>query len=165
MDEETVLWEGSPSQILNLHVFIMCALLAGAFIGAAMLFRDKMSGPTPYILGGLALIPVVFAIARYLQLKCRRYQLTSERLRLRTGVLSRRTDEIELYRVKDYVLHEPFALRMFGLSNLVLSTTDDTNPRINLQAIHRGESLRDLFRKHVEICREKKRVHITEFEG
>jgi len=31
------------------------------------------------------------------------------------GVLTRRTDELELYRVKDITLVEPFFLRLFGL--------------------------------------------------
>ena len=165
MDEETTVWEGSPSQILNLHVFILCGLAAGALIGVAIVFRDRLSPPFAYVLAGAAVVPILFAFVKWLQIKCRRYQLTTERLKMRHGVLSRQTEELELYRVKDYVLMEPLWLRMFGLANISLTTNDDTNPRVLLQAVPDGDSLRDQFRKHVEICRQKKGVRITEFEG
>ena len=40
MDEERTLWEGTPSQIINLPLFILCALLAGALIGAGWAPRE-----------------------------------------------------------------------------------------------------------------------------
>ncbi len=37
-------------------------------------------------------------------------------------------NELELYRVKDIVLNEPFLLRLVGLSNIVLVTSDRSTP-------------------------------------
>ena len=165
MDEETTIWEGNPSQVLNFGVFLLCGLIAGALIGTALVFWNKLTPPFPLVLAGLALLPILYALTRWLKIKCERYQLTSERLRLRSGILSRQTDEIELYRVKDYVLLEPFWLRLFGLGNISLTTNDDANPRVTLHAVPEGEQLRDQFRKYVELCRQKKGVRITEFEG
>jgi len=164
MEEEKPVWQGNPSQLLNLHVFLMCLLLGGVLIFGAIYFREKLGAPWPYVIGALALIPFGVAIARYLQTKFWRYELTSERLRIRRGVLSRRTDEIELYRVKDYVLSEPFVLRMFGLGDIVLTTTDDANRTVLLKAVRRPTSLRDEIRKHVEVRRQVKGVRITEME-
>ena len=164
MDEETMIWEGNPSQLLNFGVFLLCGLIAGALIGAALVF-DTLAPPFPLVLGGLAAVPLLYALIQWLKIKCERYELTSERLRLRTGVLSRKTDEIELYRVKDYVLIEPFWLRLFGLGNIKLTTNDDANPQVTLRAVPQGDKLRDEFRKYVELCRQKKGVRITEFEG
>lgn len=164
MDEEKPVWQGNPSQLLNLHVFLICLLLGGVLIFGAVHFRGSLQPPWPYVIGGLALIPLGYALFRYLQTKFWRYELTSERLRIRRGVLSRRTDEIELYRVKDYVLSEPFALRMFGLGDIVLTTTDDANRTVLLKAIHRPGRLRDEIRKNVETRRQVKGVRITEME-
>ena len=164
MEEEKPVWQGNPSQILNLHVFLMCLLLGGVLIFGAIFFRQNLTAPWPYVIGALALIPFGVAIARYLQTRFWRYELTSERLRIRRGVLSRRTDEIELYRVKDYVLSEPFVLRMFGLGDIVLTTTDDANRTVLLKAVHRPTALRDEIRKHVEVRRQVKGVRITEME-
>ena len=165
MDEETMIWEGHPSQLLNFGTFILCGLLAGVLAGLALVFWDRLGAPFPFIILGVALIPLLYAIARWLQVKCQRYQLTTERLRLRSGVLSRHTHEVELYRVKDYLLLEPFWLRLFGLSNVSLTTTDDSNPLVVLRAVPDGDDIRDQLRKHVELCRQRKNVRITEFEG
>jgi uncharacterized membrane protein YdbT with pleckstrin-like domain len=164
MEEEKPLWQGNPSQILNLHIFLLCALVAGGLLFAAFFFWPSPGSPGMYIVGGLAIVPLGFAFVRYLQTKFWRYELTTERLRIRSGILSRRTDEIELYRVKDYVLHEPLALRMFGLGDIALTTTDDANRNVLLRAIRRPDALRDEIRKYVEMRRQAKGVRITEME-
>src|SRR5262245_57574993 len=106
MEEERSVWQGNPSQILNLHTFALCALAATALLFVAFSFRANLGQTAAFAIAGAAIVPVLFAFIKWLQIKCRRYELTTERLRLRRGVLSRQTDEIELYRVKDYVLHE-----------------------------------------------------------
>jgi len=164
MDEEKPIWQGSPSQILNLHIFLLCGLAAAALITVAVVFRGSLAFPIAYIVGGAAIIPLLIAFVKWLQLKFTRYELTTERLRLRRGILSRSTDQVELYRVRDYVLQEPFVLRMFGAGDILLQTDDDTNPTVLLRAIPRPGWLRDEIRKNVEIRRDVKRVRITELE-
>ncbi len=162
--EEKTLWDGSPSQIINLPVFLVCALAIGALLGAAFYFRDKGTA-TVAVLGGLAAVPFLIAVFRWMRTRACRYHLTSERLQMTTGILSRKTEDLELYRVKDYHLIEPFSMRMFGLADVVLNTNDDANPTVVLKAISGGGGLRDEIRKNVEICRDRKRVRITELES
>jgi uncharacterized membrane protein YdbT with pleckstrin-like domain len=102
--------------------------------------------------------------AKWLRNRCRRYQVTTERIHLRQGVFARKTDDLELYRIRDYVLDEPFFLRLFGLGNVVLSTDDQTSPNLVIRAVPQVETLRDQIRKHVEICRTRKGVRIAELE-
>lgn len=164
MDEETTIWQGHPSQILNLHIFLLCGLAVAGLLTAATVYRESLGVPWAYIVGGLAIIPFLFAFVKWLQVKFQRYELTTERLRMRRGIFSRTTDEIELYRVKDYVLREPLSLRLWGVGDIALTTTDDANPSVLLRAVHQPEALRDQIRKHVEVRREVKRVRITEME-
>jgi uncharacterized membrane protein YdbT with pleckstrin-like domain len=163
--EEKTVWEGHSSQVLHLPLFLLCGLAAGVLLGGALLVHTKGGVPTfSLALAGVALIPILIAFSKWTQNRCRLYQITTERIHVRRGVLSRKTDELELYRVKDYVLSEPFFLRMFGLGNIVLSTTDDVNRVLVLQAIPNIVSLRDQIRKNVENCRTRKNVRITEIE-
>jgi uncharacterized membrane protein YdbT with pleckstrin-like domain len=164
MDEEQLVWQGSPSQFLNFHVFLLCGLAMAGLIAIAVAFRQNLGVPMAYIVAGAAIIPFLIVLMKWLQIRFLRYELTTERLRLSQGVLSRSTDQVELYRVKDYILREPFLLRMFGLGDVVLETTDDSNPTVLLRAIHQPGSVRDQIRKHVEIRRDAKRVRITELE-
>ena len=89
---------------------------------------------------------------------------TTERIKVTRGVFSRQTEEIELYRLRDYTLVEPFWLRLFGLGNIVITTGDQSAPSLIIEAIPEAGQLRDEIRKHVEIRRDRKRVRLTEFE-
>ena len=133
-NEEELVWTGSPSQILNLPTYLICGVLFWL------------------------VVPVFVAIWKWLVLRNVRYELTSERLKVRQGVLNKRLDELELYRVRDYNIEQPFWLRIFSLASITLRTSDTTHPVIVLRAIRDGEHVRELIRKYVEECRVKKRV-------
>jgi len=134
MTQEELVWSGSPSQILNLPVFVACGLLF------------------------FLVIPIFIALWKWLVLRNTRYELTSERLRIRQGVLNKELDELELYRVRDYRIEQPLVLRIFSLANITLRTSDTSHPYIVLRAIRDGEHVREQIRKYVEECRVKKRV-------
>lgn len=134
MAQEEVVWTGSPSQILNVPVYVVCGLLFWL------------------------VVPVFIALWKWLVLRNIRYELTTERLRIRQGVLNKSLDELELYRVRDYRLEQPFWLRLFSLANITLTSSDSSHPLVVLRAIRDGEAVRERIRRHVEECRVKKRV-------
>lgn len=152
---EEILWKGSPSQVLNLGRFLLALVLA-AGIGVGGVFF-----PPAWI--GL-LVPLVWAIWEYLKVRCRVYELTTERLRLYQGVINQRIDEVELYRVKDTRILKPFWYRIFGLSTLFLDTSDRSFPKVKIDAISDAESVRETLRKQVEYWRDRKRVREVDFE-
>ena len=98
---------------------------------------------------------VIPPIIVYLKTRFTIYELSTERFIEKTGVLSQKIQEIELYRVRDYTIHKPFIMRLFGLGNLTLVTSDKSSPRIHLKAISNVENVRDMFRKQVEESRKK----------
>jgi uncharacterized membrane protein YdbT with pleckstrin-like domain len=85
-------------------------------------------------------------------------------VRIRQGVFSKRTDELELYRVKDSTVLEPFWQRLFGLGNIVITTNDTTSPTLILEALPEAAQTREQLRAAVEQCRDRKRVRIAELE-
>jgi uncharacterized membrane protein YdbT with pleckstrin-like domain len=137
---DELVWAGSPSQIVNLPVFIICGVFCWL------------------------VVPIFVALWKWLVVHNIRYELTTERLKLREGVLNRVLDEIELYRVRDYRLEQPFFLRIFSLGNIVIRTTDATNPIVILRAIRDGEHVLELVRRHVEECRARKNVRAIDLE-
>src|SRR5215510_13537316 len=140
MDEETTVWQGSSSQALKLHVYILCALFCWL------------------------IVPIFIALYQWLKVRSRVYEVTTQRIRIRTGIFSKRTDELELYRVKDTTLLEPFWVRLFGLGNIEVTTHDVTTPVVMLEGIPQANWLREELRKNIEICRDKKRVRMAELE-
>ncbi len=140
MAQEEDVWSGTPSQVTNL----------GSFIFLGILF--------------FMVIPLFIILWKWLVTKNIKYELTTERLRTRSGVLNKKMDELELYRVKDYKVDRPLFLRIFGLGNLVLETSDRSSPIVMIKAIPDAEELREKVRTCVETRRDAKRVREVDFE-
>ncbi len=159
MTQENSFWKGSPSQWLNLGPFTAALLAAaGILIGAIV------SGPFfPLVLTALV-VPAGYMLWRYLVVRTQVFELTSERLRITRGVINQKIDEIELYRVKDSQMIRPWWMRLTGLASIALETSDRTLPQLVIPAIHGGETVRELLRKHVELERDRKRVRETDFD-
>lgn len=74
-----------------------------------------------------------------------RYYLTEDKLIIETGFLSRREEEIRLYRILDITLQRPFAQRLFGLGTVHLCTADHSTPEIDIRRIKSQGSSRRCF--------------------
>jgi uncharacterized membrane protein YdbT with pleckstrin-like domain len=156
MSDEKTIFLGSSSQVLNVDVFGGCGLGGVALLVLSALFWW----------GFLLLLPVPIGIAawKWLELKSRVYEVTTERIKVSRGIFSKRTDELELYRVKDLTLIEPFFFRMFGLGSVIITTNDASTPMLTIHAVKRVKELREGLRQAVEVCRDKKRVRLAELE-
>lgn len=140
MTQEETVWRGSPSQVINLGTFIGWGLLVWL------------------------VFPLFIMVWKWLEVKNIQYELTSQRLRTRSGILNKKIDDLELYRVKDYRLDQPFFLRIFSLGNLVLETSDKSHPLVVLKAIRDAEQVKEKLRAQVEVLRDKKRVREMDFD-
>jgi membrane protein YdbS with pleckstrin-like domain len=118
---------------------------------------------SPYILILLA-VPIFIAGKRYLQTKCRIYELTTERLKTTEGVFSKVTDTLELYRVKDIETRQPFLYRLCGIENVQLNTSDTSSPFVLAEAIPHQVGLADKIRNQVETIRQQKGVREIDVE-
>jgi uncharacterized membrane protein YdbT with pleckstrin-like domain len=79
-------------------------------------------------------------------------------------VFNKSTDQIELYRIKDIRLYESFFMRLFGLGNILIITSDKTYHHLNLNAIKEPEIVKDLLRQAVEEIREIKKVREIDYK-
>jgi len=132
--KEETLWEGRPSQWVNLGVYALCLLTC------------------------VLIVPLFIAAWRWLKISTTRYELTSERILLTTGVFSKQLDELELYRVRDIRIVQSFWLRLVGAGDVVLTTSDQTTPTFTFRAVKQPRNLSDAVRTHVEACRQAKGV-------
>lgn len=120
--------------------------------------------PGQFILVGLAVLAFIYVLAVVFIVKATRYEVTNERIRIRTGIMTKRTEELELYRAMDTSLIEPLTMRMFGLGTVEVRTVDASSPTVMLEAVHKARQLREDLRKCIEECRDRKRVRMTEFD-
>jgi uncharacterized membrane protein YdbT with pleckstrin-like domain len=155
MTEENILWKGSPSQWLNLGPFTVAVLLAAGIVAGGLFFPPAFAGLT---------LPVLYVVWKYLTVRTRGFELTSERLKITSGVINQHVDEIELYRVKDSQLLRSWWMRLTGLASINLETSDRSMPSLVIPAIRDGGEMRELLRRQVEIQRDKKRVRELDFD-
>lgn len=130
MTPETHVWQGTPSQWTNFVPFLLCILI----------------------------IPIPWAVYRWLKVRCTKFALSTQRLRIETGILSKVYDDLEIYRVKDITLLQPFVQRIVGLGTIRLVTSDASHPIVMLAAIPDGQEVRDLIRETVEKMRRERGV-------
>jgi uncharacterized membrane protein YdbT with pleckstrin-like domain len=151
---ETLLWKGHSSQWVHFWYYFFCVIVAGGFGIAATITAPVTAGLS--FLG--LIVPVLMWVVRWWMTKCTSYELTSQRLKIASGVLNRKLDELELFRVKDYAMDQPLFLRMVGLGNLTLITSDASSPQVFIKAIPAVEEVREKLRTAVQAERDRKRV-------
>ena len=136
MTDEQIQWTGHPSQWQNLGWFLACLLV----------------------------VPIPFALWKWLETRHTVYTLTDQRLKFTRGVLTRTTEDLELYRVRDTRFEQGFFERLLGLGRIRLYTTDETSPEIVLPYIAEAEGVREQIRGLVEARRDAKRVRYLDAE-
>ncbi|AFY71287.1 membrane-flanked domain DUF304 [Thalassoporum mexicanum PCC 7367] len=155
--EERVIWRGAPSQILNLGIYALSFLMVIVIIAGAVITKF-------WILLLALLLPLTFAAYHFLQVRSQTFEITTERVRFATGIFNRVTNELELYRVKDITVEEPFFFRLIGLGNVVLDTSDKSTPQLTIPAVGDVNTLRERLRESVEQSRERKGVREIDYE-
>lgn len=152
---ETTFWKGSPSQWLNIGHFSIALIVAVGIVVGGIAFAPAFAA---------LILPVAYALWRYLTVRCLTFELTTERLRITQGVINQNIDEVELYRVKDMVVDRKWWMRLTGLGSLHLKTSDRSLPEVEIPAIRGCIDLREKLRSRVEFMRDKKRVREMDFD-
>jgi uncharacterized membrane protein YdbT with pleckstrin-like domain len=158
---ERPLWSGSPSPLADLPSYV--ALLGAAVVftlGFVVLRRSVgppavVGDPDPrrvfgWLIAAAWAACALSAVALYLRARSVRYELTTERLRVTTGIASTSTEDLELRRVRDSSIRRPALLRMFGLGDVVLVTGDASSPRVTIRAVRDPDTLQSTIRTSVQ---------------
>ncbi|WP_152613603.1 PH domain-containing protein [Inquilinus limosus] len=144
---ETAIWKIRTALRATFYIWVLAIVLA--------VLLGLVGGP-------LAAVPVVLALVwtgwRWLT----SYELTSERLIIRTGFLVRKREEVELFRVRDFSLSRPLHWLVLGLGTIGLTTRDQSAPNILIGPIAMPETRLDELRR-ATVARQN-RVRFREVE-
>lgn len=91
------------------------------------------------------------------------YKITDERLIITKGRLSRKVEEIELYRVKDTGLSQGMRQRLFRIGHVDVTTSDANAPEVTLSDVPNPSKVREILRRAVENRRDAKQVREIDF--
>ena len=167
MIEQTLYFKCRPSQLLNLENFLLTLLFIPIVILMDMMLKEhhlafflpeKLAVHVNRLPVYLSILVMLNLIWQILKVYCISYEIDPEELRYYSGILSRKHEYIELYRIKDFRVEKPMIYRMFGLGDLTIYTSDKTTPVLQLNAISEPEEKYTILRGLVELNRREKHV-------
>ena len=89
------------------------------------------------------------------------YQITTQRIRVERGLLSKTKESVELFRIDHFDIHKPLGMRLLGHAVLDLRSSDTSFPSVIIGGIPNLETLADTLRECA--LHERKRRAVTTF--
>ena len=93
------------------------------------------------------------------------YRLTSERLFIQEGLIGRKQEEIELFRVTDISMEQTPMERILRIGTILVNSTDESMPLAKLENITTPAHYKDLMRKAYRLARTREGMKAGEFIG
>lgn len=134
-----------PSQLVN--------------IGWLLLFLGSVAIGVYFQMYWMGTISGIIWFSKWLIVKCWSFRFHEKTIAERKGVFSVITKEIHYFRVKSVRWHQPFWLRIFGLSNVVLVTSDPLIPILRIYGVRNGNDLVKSVKEEVSRWRRERTVN------
>lgn len=158
-DIEKPLFSGHPAIIYSLGQFVsfVVVLFLAVFVGYNLeSWPDRL-----YLI--LVLVSVCGFIYLYFLLKSlnTQFTITTQRIKVRRGILSQKEESLELFRIDHFEMRKPLMWRLMGNAGLHLYSSDAELSNFYIYAIPQLESLAEKLRE----CqlRERTRRGLTTF--
>ena len=110
---------------------------------------------------GLGILVVLILFLKALNLKMIFYEVTSDRIEFSRGILDRRVDNIDMFRVVDLKMRRSLLDCIFGIGKVELITTDKSDPEFVFEKVRHSRDLYDVIKKaSLEADRQTNVVHL-----
>ena len=86
------------------------------------------------------------------------YTITSERIQIRGGLLSKDHEDIELVRLQDIDFTQRITERMINIGDITLRSTDGSRPEVVLRNVSNPASVHEIIRRAMLDARKRYRV-------
>ena len=127
-------------------------------LGGTAFFREHL-----YYVALAVVLMTVFMLSvlaiRYAMLVCVRWTVEDEMLCRTSGVLSRNTDYIELYRIVDYQESRTLMQRLLGVKTVTVYSTDKSDAVSDILGVPAGMDLVGMLREKVEECKRERNIY------
>ena len=114
-----------------------------------------------YVFFGFAAASGLLYLRLYLKSAATQYTITTQRIKVEYGLLSKVQENLEMFRIDHFELHKPLTWRLLGHARLHLFSSDAEYANFLIKAIPNLESLSNTMRE----CqlRERSRRGLTTF--
>lgn len=91
------------------------------------------------------------------------YRLSTQRLFVVRGLISRKIEELELFRIRDIRVTQSVWERIWRFGKMTVFSTDASSPKFEMEAVPDPLEVKDAIRIHFRTSRLRERVRPTEF--
>lgn len=154
---EETLWKGTPSpKVLIGRVvgLIVIALLIPYAAHWAADHTPDLEQAARIVKVGWVLTAIVFVfqlvrlLTAFMRIRSTLYTITSQRIIIESGILSKAVSEIDLRTIDDTQFFQSLSARMLGIGNVTLVSSDKTTPTFVLRSVENPRTLRETIRAH-----------------
>jgi membrane protein YdbS with pleckstrin-like domain len=159
-----VLWLGRPSVLALSGTFLktacfaaLCSAVCWYPVTKLVTYLPKVSANAARLaqlegwldLGALGLgVAALLALAwRVLSLKSNYYEVTPDRVEWSHGVLDRKVDNLDMFRIVDLKLRRSLLDCLFGIGTVTILTSDESNPQFDFAKVHHCRYLYDTLKQ------------------
>jgi len=158
--ERKMLYEGVPSWKAFLGHYIVTSVFA--LVVVAIIVRvdteSELLQRTWHILVPVAIAAVImFGLVLYR--RSIKFRVTNTIIETERGLLAKRIDVLQLWRCKDVQYKQNLLDRMLGIAHIVVFTSDETTPKIEIVGMPASRQLFEQLRDSIEIQRQHKNVY------
>ena len=139
-----------------LGAFVLCGCLTLICVALAVIERSW----TIFFIG--LVWPVLGGLAAWLRVYGTEYRLYDPYLEVESGILSRRVDQIQLFRVRDLAFHQSILNRLVDVGTVSLSSTDESLPRLEMRGVSGPRAVYRQLQDAVSRSRATQRTMIVE---
>lgn len=93
------------------------------------------------------------------------YSVSKDKITIEYGFLSKKEDDIRLYRITDITLVRSFIQRIFGLGSIICCSSDRTSGNFVIKNIYNTKEIKDMLSDLIEKARKENRVFSREDLG
>ena len=158
-DTEESLGEGGYSPKAMIGSWIGLSLLSIVLLVAAGFIEQFTFGIALIVIVVLWILVGLNYAAKRLGVQ---YELTSQRFIHRTGILTRRTDRIEVIDISDVSYEQGPIQRMFKVGSISIISTDKSDPKLELVGINNVGEVAGLIDDIRRAERRRRSIHIEQ---
>ena len=118
-----------------------------------------------YVFAGilsLALVGILWILVLNWTRRSRRYRITDRNVDYELGLLSKRIETLQLWRIHDLDFRQSFMERILGIARIHLFTKDLTDPVLVLKGLPASREIFDRLKDAAELARQQRVVGIVE---
>jgi membrane protein YdbS with pleckstrin-like domain len=158
--ERRMIYEGSPSWKAYLGYYLILGFAALIVIAILRAVHGSDAAITTKLLD--VVIPLAaataFGFGIFFYRKSIKFRVTTTVIEFERGVLSKRIDVLQLWRIRDVVYKQNLIDRILGIAHVEVVAQDKTNPDLEIVGMPASRQLFEQLRDSIEIQRQAKNV-------